>query len=81
MFKRSKPPPPAATVATDPIDQTDQVLQTVDNEKHQVASESEGSGEANVDATEKKKKPPSASLGNYFVRYCTARCLHEKLTR
>lgn len=69
MFKRSKPAPPAATVAADPIEQTGQVLDAVQDEKHQVSSESEDSSEAKVDATQQKKKPPSASLGNYFVRY------------
>jgi alpha-D-ribose 1-methylphosphonate 5-triphosphate synthase subunit PhnI len=65
MFKRSKPPPPAATVATDPVEQTGQVLEIVNHEKHIVA-ESDDSVEAKADATQQEKKPPTASLGNYF---------------
>lgn len=67
MFRRNKPSPPSATVATDAVEQGQHVTEAASTEKDHVAETAKKDEDIKADDREKKKKP-EAGLRNYFVR-------------
>ncbi|KAF2472924.1 P-loop containing nucleoside triphosphate hydrolase protein [Lindgomyces ingoldianus] len=64
IFKKGKPPPASASVATDVVEQNIQVVEATTSTKDDVSSSSEKNEK--IEGKDKKEKKPQASLGNYF---------------
>ncbi|KAF2193244.1 lipid A export ATP-binding/permease protein-like protein msbA [Zopfia rhizophila CBS 207.26] len=72
IFEKSRPAPPPASVATDAIEQSAQVVEATANEKYRVADSA--ANDEKGDGKDKKDDKPKASLKNYFrvLSYGTA---------